>query len=191
MKIRDIILDFTSLLDVVMIILFFFVLFSTFDADNAIKSAEEAKASYESLIEENKQEQAEWREQAEKEWEKISDIDKNAADNQQALLEYDKGAVLAFNLQNIETSDIWTLSILSGDTEIGEIISQECDDLEAQIIGCMQKSGLKADDVIIGTLTYDGNSFGTEGAVPFIRNVIDDIQQKYTNLYFAIINVSK
>ncbi len=45
MKVREIILDFTSLLDVVMIILFFFILFSSFDVETATEKANQAEAS--------------------------------------------------------------------------------------------------------------------------------------------------
>ena len=43
MKVREIILDFTSLLDVVMIILFFFVLYSSIDTENATEKAKAAE----------------------------------------------------------------------------------------------------------------------------------------------------
>ena len=43
-KKKDLILDFTSLLDVVMLLLFFFILFSRFDVKNAQTAADDAKA---------------------------------------------------------------------------------------------------------------------------------------------------
>ena len=39
MKNKDIVIDFTSLLDVTLIIIFFFIMFSTFDTDNEKKKA--------------------------------------------------------------------------------------------------------------------------------------------------------
>ena len=44
---RQVILDFTSLLDVIMLILFFFVIFAQLDSDRAIESAENAQAAAE------------------------------------------------------------------------------------------------------------------------------------------------
>ena len=41
MKKRQIILDFTSLLDVIMIILFFFIIFSSLETDNLKKDLED------------------------------------------------------------------------------------------------------------------------------------------------------
>ena len=43
MKAREIILDFTSLLDVMMIILFFFIFFSKIDVDSATERANQAE----------------------------------------------------------------------------------------------------------------------------------------------------
>ena len=55
----------------------------------------------------------------------------------------------------------------------------------------LTKAGLQTEDVIIGTLTYDGNSFGTAGAVPVIEDAIGEMQEMYSNLYFTTINVSR
>lgn len=189
MKIREIILDFTSLLDIIMIILFFFILFSTLDVENVSKSAQEAKSSYESQIAENQRKQEAWQQKADEEWERIQNTDKNAAANQQALMAYNEGAVIALNMKNASSSDVWTLSVLSGNSRLGEIESG--DNLESSLISLFEKAGLKTDDVIISTLTYDGNSLGTESSVPQIENVVKKIQKQYCNLYFAAINVSR
>ncbi len=189
MKIREIILDFTSLLDIIMIILFFFILFSTLDVENVGKSAQEAKSSYESLKAENQRQQEVWQQKADEEWERIQNTDKNAAANQQALMAYNEGAVIALNMQDASSSDIWTLSVLSGNTRLGEIRSD--DDLESSLTELLYKAGLKTDDVIISTLTYDGNSLGTESSVPQIEQAVKKVQKQYCNLYFAAINVSR
>ena len=56
MKVREIILDFTSLLDVIMIILFFFILFSTFEIETATNEANQTKIEYEAKLEEAEEE---------------------------------------------------------------------------------------------------------------------------------------
>ncbi len=189
MKIREIILDFTSLLDIIMIILFFFILFSTLDVEKAGESAEEARISYEELKAENQRQQEDWQKKADEEWQRIQDTDKNAAANQQALIAYNEGSVIAFNLKDAQSSDIWTLSVLKGNKRLGEIKSDE--NLEDSLIMMLEKADLKTDDVIISTLTYDGNSFGTEKSVPQIERAVKKVQKQYRNLYFAEINVSR
>ena len=198
MKLREIILDFTSLLDVMMIILFFFVLFSRVDVDNATEKANEAEASFYTMIaeaektqQENEIEQQEWREKASEEWDRILSADANAVNNQKALSEYNEGAGVYFNLQGVEKSDVWTLSVLSGTKRIGTISSEDSRELRNKIKECLKQSGHEPEDVIISTLTYDGDSYGTETVVPLIENAITDVQREYKSLYFTTINISK
>ena len=191
MKIREIILDFTSLLDVIMIILFFFILFSTLEVDSVSQSAEEARISYETMMEENAKEQAEFRAQADAEWERILHIDENAANNQQALAAYDRGAVIALNLQDVQKSTVWTLHVLSGETKLGSLSAQDSDVLPEQLAELLKQAGFTPEDVLISTLTYDGNAPGTAGAVPIIEEAVRELQKSYKNLYFTAINVSK
>ena len=198
MKVREIILDFTSLLDVMMIILFFFILYSKADTDNVSEKARQAEASYNTLIEEaekkqleNEKEQQEWREKASEEWDRILSADANAVNNQKALTAYNEGKGVYFNLQGVEKSDVWTLSVLSGNKKIGEIGSDESRELRERIKECLYEAGYKTSDVIICTLTYDGYSYGTEIVVPLVENAITDIQREYKGLYFTTINISK
>lgn len=54
MKKRQIILDFTSLLDVIMIILFFFIIFSNLETDNLKKDLEDKQQQVSAKLEEAK-----------------------------------------------------------------------------------------------------------------------------------------
>lgn len=198
MKVREVILDFTSLLDVMMIILFFFILFSKIDVDTATENANKAEASYNSMLEEtekekleNQQEQEEWREKASQEWERLERADENAAKNQEALSAYNEGRGISFNLHDVEKGDIWTLSIIYGNKKLGEISSEEVRDLKEKLKEFINKAGYNTDDVIIGTLTFNGDEYGTEKAVPIVENAIMSIQREYKNLYFTKINTTK
>ena len=191
MKIREVILDFTSLLDVVMIILFFFILYTTFDVEKEAEKAKAAEASYTEMKVQNEKEQQEWQERASEEWERILSADANAAKNQQALNAYDSGKGITFNLQDVQKGDKWTLSVLSGNKRIGSISSDESRDLRSRIKELLEKAGYDKADVIIATLTFDGNDYGTESAVPVIENAIIGIQREYKDLYFTTINTSK
>ena len=191
MKVREIILDFTSLLDVVMIILFFFVLYSSIDTENATEKAKAAAASYTEMQEQNEKEQIEWRQKADEEWERILSADANAGKNQQALSAYNDGKGISFNLHEVEKGDVWTLSVLSGNKRIGVISSEDSKELKEKLKEMVKKAGYAPDDVIISTLTFNGNDFGTEAAVPTVENAIMSIQREYKNLYFTTINISK
>lgn len=191
MKVREIILDFTSLLDVVMIILFFFVLYSSIDTENVAEKAKAAEASFTEMQEQNEREQMEWRQKADEEWERILSADANAGKNQQALSAYNDGKGISFNLHEVEKGDVWTLSVLSGNKRIGEISSEDSRELKEKLKEMVKKAGYAPDDVIISTLTFNGNDFGTEAAVPTVEKAIMSIQREYKNLYFTTINISK
>ena len=191
MKVREIILDFTSLLDVVMIILFFFVLYSSIDTENAAEKAKAAEASFTEMQEQNEREQMEWRQKADEEWERILSADANAGKNQQALSAYNDGKGISFNLHEVEKGDVWTISVLSGNKRIGEISSEDSRELKEKLKEMVKKAGYAPDDVIISTLTFNGNDFGTEAAVPTVEKAIMSIQREYKNLYFTTINISK
>lgn len=191
MKIREIILDFTSLLDITMIILFFFLLYSSIDVESVSEKAKAAEASYTEMQQDNEKEQQEWREKASQEWERILAADSNAAANQEALNAYNEGNGLAFNLHEVESGDVWSLSVLSGNKKIDEISSDDKAKLKDELKVCIKKAGYESDDVIIATFTYDGSSYGTAKAVPIIENAVINLQRDYKGLYFTSINISK
>ncbi len=191
MKVREIILDFTSLLDVVMIILFFFVLYSSLDAENAAEKAKAAEASYTEMQEQNEKEQQEWREKADEEWDRILSADASAGKNQQALSAYNEGKGITFNLHEVEKGDVWTLSVLADGKRIGKISSDDACQLRGKLKEMLEKAGYGTEDVVIATLTFNGNDYGTEAAVPKVENAVMGIQREYKNLYFTTINISK
>ncbi|MGN0614756.1 hypothetical protein [Ruminococcus flavefaciens] len=180
MKVREIILDFTSLLDVIMIILFFFVLYSTIDTKNAINNAKEAESNYNNLI----IKQQELNDEAARELERNKLIDKNAAANQQALNSFEKGDYLDFYLDVTDNSDNWTLVISFGNKQ-REINSYETDDIKSSIRDTLKQFGFSTDDTYICILTFDGDQFGTAKVVRMIDDAIESIQREYSGLYFT------
>ncbi len=191
MKIREIILDFTSLLDIIMIILFFFILFSNLETQTAIDTAEQKQKEYSELAEETKKEQSEWREQADKEWSRIQTIDKNAVENQKALLEFDNGEVISMNLPDIESGDDFTLSVTANNKRVAKIKWTDEENFRKELTEIFKNCGLDSNKVIISALTYDGYSLGTGKAVPRIEDAVKEIQDEYDNLYFTTINTSR
>ena len=186
MKIREIILDFTSLLDVIMIILFFFILFSTFEIEEATNMANQTKVEYEAKIEEIKSEQ----EKINTEWKKIQQIDKNAVKNQQALLEY-QDHLLTINLYDKFDDDTLYINIKKGENKLDEIIFTESVDMKTKLTDILKMTEFTNDDVIICNLTYNGDDLYSANAVKKIEKVVNDLQKEYENFYFAAINISK
>lgn len=189
MKIREIILDFTSLLDIVMIILFFFVLFSSFEAEEVTLAAQQAKSSYEQLIAENEAAQKAWQEQADAQWDKLLATDKNAALNQQALDGFDEGNALLLRLCDVHRSDDWRLEVSCAGAPLADIHSTE--PLDELLLSALEGASLLDGRVVIGTLLYDGSALGSAGAVPAVERAVQQLQKEHPNIYFNSINISE
>lgn len=186
MKIREIILDFTSLLDVIMIILFFFILFSTFEIEEATNMANQTKAEYETKVDEAEAVLAEY----EREKDKLLSIDKNAVKNQEALLQY-QGQILTINLYDKFDDDTLYINIKKGENKLDEFIYTESVDMKTKLTDILKMTEFTNDDVIICNLTYNGDDLYSANAVKKIEKVVNDLQKEYENFYFAAINISK
>jgi biopolymer transport protein ExbD len=187
MKVREIILDFTSLLDVIMIILFFFILFSTFEIETATNEANQTKIEYEAKSEEAEKE----RKKYEVERDKLLNLDKNAVKNQEALSAYNDNQVLSINLVEKIDSEGLYINILRGDDKLLEIKYESSLNYNKEITDIIESSNYKSDDVIICNLIYNGDNIGSAEAVEKIEKAVNNVQNEYKNFYFAAINISK
>lgn len=209
MKRKKISLDFTSLLDIMMIILFFFIINFKSSVDSAQADAAKVQAdaikekeSYELKLEQLKEdkqkfeeEKEEWQKQADSELDKIREVDKNAAANAEALLNFQKGAVFKINLEEIETETKWKIKIYNGDdpNPISEISSDifgniNSFDIKNELNNILDENRFKKDDVIICVFMYSENDKGTSritdrgNLIEKIKSVSED---KYKNFYCA------
>lgn len=196
MKRNRIFLDFTSLLDITMIILFWFLINfkNTADAIKTEAAEQTAQAQvYAAELEEDRKafelEKEEWRREADNEMEKIREADKNAADNAQALMNFQNGSVLTIKL-DIESRKKWIVTIGNGNSKIGEISSDNSSDLTAELTEILNTAGFKSDDVIIGVLMYDSSDTGSYYKRDF-ENSIDEVREEYKQFYCSSINISR
>lgn len=187
MKNREIILDFTSLLDVIMIILFFFVIYSKLDSETATSKAKEAEQTYNQMI----ADQQEMNDKAARELQRIRSADENAAVNQKLLSDFNKGDYFALNLDEVKTSDDWKLKIIFNYKTLAEIIPEDDTDLKASIRDVWVQSGLDNETPFICVLSFDGNAYGTAGAVKKVDEALKSLQREYKNMYFSSNNISK
>ena len=205
MKNKDVILDFTSLLDIVLIMLFFFILYSAFNVEKAELRANTARSEYEdmsaALESEKAQLEAERSGIREKEnelsaeWDRVLALDENAARNQQALIAFNNGAMLSFNLQKEDGSDAWRLSVTRKESAAAEeervATIAPGDDLYRSILRIIDAAGFAEDDVLIVTFTYNGNVIGTHKLYVEIMKAFRDVQAVRKNVYLNAINISK
>lgn len=202
MKRNKISLDFTSLLDIMMIILFFFILNFKSSVDKMQEDLTNKINNYDLKIEqfeedENKfeKEKEEWRKQADAELKKIREADKNAAANAEALLNFQKGIIFKIDLEEIESETDWKIKIYNGDDKksIGEFSSNvfgniNSFDIKKELIDILDENGFNEDDVIICIFMYNYGGKGTS-KITDDGNLIDKIkavsEDKYKNFCCA------
>ncbi|MCH5301178.1 MAG: hypothetical protein J1E56_07655 [Ruminococcus sp.] len=190
MKRNRISLDFTSLLDITMIILFWFMIHFQSTAEDEIAKANEQTAlaqSYAAELEEDRKafelEKEEWRSEADYEMQQIREADENAAKNAQALMNFQKGLVLNIKLY-LESKDDWKVKIESGTIE-KEVSSEEFDNFSNDIIDILEESGLTKDDVIIALYIYDGENhyWDLQKVNDKIKKSINEVSNEYKQFY--------
>lgn len=195
---KDLVLDFTSLLDVILIVLFFFILYTAFNVEKAEHRAEAARSEYEersAALEDEKLRIEQERAGIREEWERILALDENAGRNQQALIAFNNGAMLCFNLQKEDGSDAWRLSAVrrreagAEEETVGEI--RPGDELKSSILGLIEAAGFAEDDVLIVTFTYNGNVIGSHRLYVEIMKAFQAVQAERKNVYLNAVNTSK
>lgn len=195
MKRSRISLDFTSLLDIMMIILFFFILnFNNAQAE-AYQKIDDYNNQAEQLEADKQQfekEKEEWQKQADAELEKMREADKKAADNAEALINFQKGVFFKIDLK-MESETEWKINIFNGDILISELSSDvfgniNSFDIKNELITILDENGFEDDDVIICIFMYDPGDKGTS-RITDKGNLIEKIKSvgkdKYENFYCA------
>ena len=184
MRKKDILLDFTSLLDVTLILIFFFVIFSHIDNVQNIAKTEEKEAELESQLSdavERESQAKDLMEQLEYEIGIVQDADDRAKDNVEEILEFTKGTNLKLILE-MENGK-WTL-IVSGKNEVISRITSS-DDVETKLKEALEISKYTIGDTILCDFVYNGSQAGTVSAYRKITKAMESIQEQYKYLYYS------
>ena len=197
MKKRDLALDFTSLLDVVMIILFFFIMFSHFDSEK-----ETQKKSKE--LAQTKQELIQDKAEIEKRLDELKKSDDLAAKNQEALWDLEDGKTLDFLIEPLldekGSAKEFELKIRKGEhkeakkeyteeyLEIGSVKIQ--DNMDSEIEELFNSKGYDKDSYIFAVIYFNGETEGTKNAVDTVAEAVKSLKNKYENLYSKYFNFS-
>lgn len=189
MKKRDIILDFTSLLDITLIVIFFFVLFSHLDSEEnkaiteakvkeleiAIEKADAREANAEELVE-----------QLEQEIQIVREADERQAANVEELLAYRKSENLKMILVMQENG--WILRIFSKQSMIAEINTQA--QIGEQLLHAIQAAGYDVENTILCDFIFDGLLPGTASAYRTITKGMHLVEKEYPFLYYSETDLS-
>ena len=74
---------------------------------------------------------------------------------------------------------------------MAEIIPEDDTNLKASIRDVWVQSGLDNETPFICVLSFDGNAYGTAGAVRKVDEAWKSLQREYKNMYFSSNNISK
>ena len=189
MKRKDIFLDFTSLLDVTLIIIFFFVIFSHIENLENTQKTEAAQKELEAATAETllrEQEASELADKLAQELELIQESDANNASILEALIEYSRGANLKFILEAEKLS--WRL-LVSRNNELVTVI-EKTSDIEAEVYRMIQSLGYTKEDILLCDLVYNATEPGTASAYRVISKALQNVKHTYTKLFISETDVS-
>ena len=192
---RQIILDFTSLLDVIMIILFFFILFSSLEKDKALATEQEKinaqrielnaeKAEYETLKKEAEEKSNEADKMLAEYQEALSNLEnsgESAAQNIAEMHKYDQSMNLKIRLNLKNESKDWQLEIYSGKETIGAVKNDTVENMVNSLSEILIEAGYSADKTILCEFFYDGNENGSKTVYPIAEDLFKRIRFSYRN----------
>lgn len=139
-KNKGIVIELTALLDVIMIMLFW-IMMNVQDSSKSASDAAEKRAAVAEQRAEIVQEELDIKTaQLERFRNVLQNIDKNAADNQQALLGYESGMLVTLD---IRYDDKGKLLIYNASDKLGEAEISSETEITACIINALDKAGLE------------------------------------------------
>lgn len=188
---KDLILDFTSLLDIVLLLLFFFILFSKVGADTSVKNAQEeaqkSKSKYDALTEEviTLQKQIEH---------DIEIVNQVTPQETEELINYNHGDNLKILLlDGGGTSKPLILRAVLNQRVIGECLVTDNDDTAMdqekdinvdQMVGWLYECGMNSESVIMCDFVFDADLPRTSEACDKINAIFELIRKKYEFYHF-------
>lgn len=199
MKKRQIILDFTSLLDVIMIILFFFIVFGKIESNKLIEEIEVQKEQIAAnqaeteLLLYNANEQFERSNKILTEAQTVMD-EANAAEersgkNADGITEFARNKNIKFRLSMTDDGRSWTINVQKDDT-CTFIDKADSAIISNELKRVFSESGYTYDDTILIEMIYDGDQIGTNAAYQTIDRALSEITKDYKHCFCSKIDLS-
>lgn len=189
MKKRDVILDFTSLLDVTLIVIFFFILFSHMDSQENKARTDEKVYELETAIqeaEERKQVADKLAIQLEEEIAIVRRASERQASNINEMLEYNRSENVKIILDMNSAS--WSVRIIHGGEAISTVYGGDA--MGAELISVFKTIGYDNSKTIFCDFIFDGSLPGTASAYRKIKKGLDDVLDEYSYLYISETDLS-
>lgn len=185
---REIILDFTPLLDVMMLILFFFILFANTNYQNKIEEAEEAKKEAQSKIDT-------YNEKIEELEEELNALDSAGNTNGEAidsLYKYKQDLFLRLKLKKEEKSvgeaskKIWNIHVYYDNTEIGiinDINEHSIEKCSNEFLKILSDNKFNKDENLICELIINTSEGGSLESYVYTSEIFKRIEKDYKYLF--------
>ena len=190
---REIILDFTSLLDVIMVILFFFILFShleTEDAKIALQAAEQNAIEREEQAEKTLEEAERKEQQAA---EKLSEAElagERQGENVEAITDFSRNLNIRVDLKMIDGSSSWSLLVSKGEQQVAEIPKDGISSMSQSFLKALSDIGCDKEDTLLCIYVYDASQAGTASADRDIQKVFDEVKGQYEHFFYSELDTS-
>lgn len=202
MRLKEIILDFTPLLDVIMIILFWFILSYHNQTVEIQEQAKAAMADAESISSQAEDQKAELDEKEKVLIEKqeeinelltaIKEADERKGANIEGLNEFQKGLNLTAQLYRCDDGN-FKLKIFKGNEINDDTVCEEIniDDFSTQKFNDIIESyEYTPEDAVLFELIYNDEESGSYRAIRYIDNIIDESKETYRYLYSRKLKIS-
>ena len=178
MKVREIILDFTSLLDVIMIILFWFILnyqTETTKIRDQAQAAEQAASEAQVIAEEQQAQAEELRQTAQDELDALAGVNERQASILSAMMEYRQGRSL--NLTLVNRSSYWYLEVSIGTDEVlGRVYDEDEKRIGLELNRMLNEAGFAPDATIFCVFSYDSSAPGSREAYQSVTRELKNLQ---------------
>lgn len=185
MKLREIILDFTSLLDVIMIILFWFILnyqSETTKIRDQAQAAQQAAAEAQVVAEEQQAKAEQMKQDASNELAMLDAYSHNQASIMQEVFEFGNGHNLNLTLRSTRHS--WELTVKCGTDEyLATLDDRDADHVAASLQEILADIGYEPNDVVFCVFAYNSDDAGSSEAYDQITSQLQLIQ-KVNNRFF-------
>lgn len=187
MKKRDIILDFTPLLDIVLTMIFFFVMFCNTDSESYKQKAEQAQKQTEQAKTEQEQAQLA-QQQADRLLAEIAESNSRMAANIVGINSFSTGRNVVMKL--IMNDSGWQISLTVNGAE--QTIEQgDSQQIFERLRQALEQNGHSSDDTILCEFVYDGSKGGSAAAYREIYSALEKMQSEYDHFFFSLLECSE
>ena len=192
---KEAVLDFTSLVDVTLIILFFFILFSYMETGKAKEEAEAVMAEAKTISETADERESEAKKkiaEAEKakqeavdELEEIKSINEKAAVNLEAMQEFGRSENAVISMEMSADGSNTEIMFFKGSELVDTVSGKASATLQSGIKVAFEKLGYSYDDPILCNFIYDSSEKGSYSAYSSVNSAFSEIRTKYRSLYIS------